>query len=106
MSDPKRTEEGDVALDEDKKSGLKRPRRFRVVLLNDDYTTMEFVVEILETIFHKPPAEATQIMLAVHKKGQGTAGVYSREVAETKVEQVQASAAQNGHPLQARSEPA
>ena len=106
MSDLKRIEEGDVALDEDKKSGTKKPRRFRVILHNDDYTTMEFVVEILENIFHKAPAEAAQIMLAVHKKGQGTAGTYSREVAETKVEQVRTAATQEGFPLQASFEPA
>ena len=106
MSDLKRIEEGDIALDEDKKSGLKKPRRFRVILHNDDYTTMEFVVQILESIFHKAPAEAAQIMLAVHKKGQGIAGTYSREVAETKVEQVRVAATQEGFPLQASSEPA
>ena len=63
----------------------KRPELYKVLLLNDDYTTMEFVVEVLETVFHKSPAEAYRIMMAVHTQGQGLCGVYPFEVAETKV---------------------
>jgi ATP-dependent Clp protease adaptor protein ClpS len=84
---------------------VKRPEMFRVVLHNDDYTTMEFVVEILEGIFHKSPVEAHRIMLKVHTEGQGTAGVYPFEVAETKVEMVHEQARVNGFPLRATTEP-
>lgn len=75
------------------------PRRYRVIFHNDDYTTMEFVVEALMTFFHKSQAEATHIMLTVHKKGSGVAGIYTRDVAETKVEQVMDHAREWGMPL-------
>ena len=77
----------------------KAPAMYKVFLLNDDYTTMDFVVCILETIFHKPSAEAVQIMLHVHKKGRGLCGVYTRDIAETKVIAVKEHARQNGFPL-------
>lgn len=80
---------------------LKEPEQYRVVLLNDDYTPMDFVVEILETVFNKPPAEAYRIMLQVHTQGSGVAGVYPHEVAETKVATVVDLAREQGHPLQA-----
>ncbi|GAA5435313.1 ATP-dependent Clp protease adapter ClpS [Deinococcus aquaticus] len=82
-----------------------RPRLFRVLLLNDDYTPMEFVVEVLRRFFRKSEQEAELIMLAVHHKGQGVAGVYSRDVAETKVAQVMAAAQQEGFPLRVVAEP-
>ena len=66
----------------------KKPELFKVLLLNDDYTTMDFVVEVLEAIFNKTPAEAFRIMMAVHTQGKGLCGVYPHEVAETKVETV------------------
>jgi len=78
-----------------------RPPRFKVVLFNDDYTPMEFVVSILERIFGKGPSEATQIMLAIHNSGLGIAGVYVLDVAETKVAQVHRTAEQLGFPLRA-----
>ncbi|MGO9613160.1 MAG: ATP-dependent Clp protease adapter ClpS [Dissulfurispiraceae bacterium] len=77
----------------------KRPFLFKVLLLNDDYTTMDFVVNILETVFHKSSAEATQIMIHVHKKGTGLCGLYPREIAETKVATVHDAAEQHGFPL-------
>jgi ATP-dependent Clp protease adaptor protein ClpS len=85
---------------------LDEPRMFKVLLHNDDYTTMEFVVEILQRVFNKSTAEATQIMLNVHKKGIGTCGVYTGEVAETKVAMVHYLAQKNGFPLQCSMEEA
>ncbi len=84
---------------------VKRPRRFKVVLYNDDYTPMEFVVVVLEQIFGKSPAEATQIMLHVHRNGTGLAGVYVLEVAETKVATVHKLAESRGYPLRSGAEP-
>jgi len=78
-----------------------RPDRYKVLLYNDDYTPMEFVVEILEKTFGKGPSAATQIMLQIHKTGLGVAGVYVLEVAETKVAVVHAEAGRRGYPLRA-----
>lgn len=78
----------------------KKPSLYRVMLLNDDYTPMEFVVWILERFFNKSREEATRIMLHVHQKGVGLCGVYTYEVAETKVAQVLDTAQRNEHPLQ------
>ena len=84
---------------------LKKPELFKVLLLNDDYTTMDFVVEILEAVFHKQPAEAYRIMMMVHTQGKGLCGVYPFEVAETKVATVVERARENGFPLRAAMEP-
>ena len=81
------------------------PTFHRVMLLNDDYTTMDFVIEVLETIFHKAPAEAYRIMMAVHTQGKGLCGVYPHEIAETKVTTVIERARSNGFPLLAAMEP-
>jgi ATP-dependent Clp protease adaptor protein ClpS len=89
--------EGELATRE--RRGTRRPRRHKVLLHNDDYTTMEFVVEVLVEHFHKSPPEALQIMLQVHHKGSGVAGVYPPEVAETKVAEVTARARAAGFPL-------
>lgn len=78
----------------------KRPNMYRVLLLNDDYTPMEFVISILQAFFNKDPQEATQIMLQVHNNGVGECGVYTYEIAETKVSQVMDHARKNQHPLQ------
>jgi ATP-dependent Clp protease adaptor protein ClpS len=82
-----------------------KARRFKVLLHNDDYTTMEFVMLVLMKFFRKTETEAMQIMLSVHHKGQGVAGLYSRDVAETKVAQVMDFARENGMPLLVTSEP-
>jgi ATP-dependent Clp protease adaptor protein ClpS len=83
------------------KQQTKEPERFRVILLNDDYTTMDFVVDVLESIFNKPPAEAFRIMMQVHTQGRGMCGVYPFEIAETKVAAVEDRARDNGFPLKA-----
>ncbi|ADP69632.1 ATP-dependent Clp protease adaptor protein ClpS [Rhodomicrobium vannielii ATCC 17100] len=82
----------------------KRPSLYKVLLLNDDYTPMEFVVYVLERFFNKPHEEATLIMMHVHQKGVGICGVYTYEVAETKVTQVMNFARQHQHPLQCTME--
>jgi ATP-dependent Clp protease adaptor protein ClpS len=91
--------EGGVATQERK--ATKRPDRFKVVLFNDDYTPMEFVVTLLEQVFKKGPSAATQLMLQIHKGGQGIAGVYVLEVAETKAATVHRMAEERGYPLRA-----
>ena len=93
--DPER--EGDLAVE--RRPRTRRPRRFKVLLHNDDYTTMEFVVHVLVAHFHKSPPEATHVMLQVHHKGMGVAGVYPKDVAETKVAEVTAEARAEGMPL-------
>ena len=84
----------------------KEPELYKVLLLNDDYTTMEFVVQVLEHVFEKSTAEAYQIMMQVHTQGRGIAGVYPWEVAETKTETVTSLAREAGFPLRAAMEPA
>jgi ATP-dependent Clp protease adaptor protein ClpS len=84
----------------------KEPALFSVVLLNDDYTPMQFVVDVLETVFQKSPAEAYRIMMQVHLNGRGVAGVYPWEVAETKIDTTLSRAREDGHPLQATIEDA
>ena len=81
-----------------------KPSMYKVLLLNDDYTPMEFVIQVLESFFNKSRSEATRIMLHVHKKGVGLCGVYTFDVAETKVMQVMSAARQAQHPLQCTME--
>lgn len=88
----------DLAVEEARPK-IKQPPLYRVVLINDDFTPMEFVVEILESIFGMERTRATQVMLEVHTKGKGICGVYSFEIAETKVAQVMSIAKQQQHPL-------
>lgn len=96
--------EGDLAV-APAKPALKRPPLYKVVLLNDDYTPMEFVVEILETYFGMGREKATQVMLTVHTKGKGVCGIYPRDTAETKATQVNQYARDSGHPLLCEVEP-
>ena len=103
MGDTGRQTGGEVL--ERTRQETKKPDLYKVLLLNDDYTTMDFVVEILETVFHKSPAEAYRIMMAVHTQGKGLCGVYPFEVAETKVETVIDLARGSGFPLRAAIEP-
>ena len=88
----------DLAVEEARPK-IKQPPLYRVVLINDDYTPMEFVVDILESIFGMERTRATQVMLEVHTKGKGVCGVYNFEIAETKVAQVMGVAKQHQHPL-------
>ena len=95
---PKFEEELDLALE------LEEPQMFKVLLHNDDYTSMDFVVEILTGVFHKTHAQAEQIMLQTHEKGKAICGVYSFEIAQTKAQQVKQKAKQNEFPLLATIE--
>ena len=95
--------EGGAAVEERKK--VERPQRFKVILFNDDYTRMEFVVAVLEQVFALGPAQATQLMLQIHRSGQAVAGIFVLEVAETKLATVHRQAEEHGYPLRAGIEP-
>jgi len=97
VSDADRKREGGVA--EKTRPKTDKPKLYKVLLHNDDYTTMEFVIAILESVFTKSPAEAYRIMMQVHTQGTGIAGIYPFEVAETKVVLVEERAKEAGHPL-------
>lgn len=84
---------------------LDEPAKFVVILLNDDYTTMEFVIEVLQKYFRKTTEEATEIMLQVHQQGKGVAGIYTHDIAETKAAQVNEHAKSRGFPLKCTVEP-
>ena len=104
MSDPRDPrKQGEVDVEERQKTAV--PKRYRVIFHNDDYTTMEYVVEVLRRFFHKSETEALHIMLTVHKKGRAVAAIYPRDVAETKVAEVMRDARENGHPLLVTAEP-
>lgn len=104
-NDDKRRTQREGGVDVKERTRTKPPRRFEVLLHNDDYTTMEFVVHVLETVFRRDRTEAVRIMLAVHNDGVGVAGVYTREVAETKLQRAQALAREHGMPLQLSMQP-
>ena len=95
--------EGELTLE--RKQKTQKPRRWQVVFHNDDYTTQYFVILVLMKFFHKTETEATHIMLSVHHKGQGVAGIYTKDVAETKVDEVHDFAKQHGMPLRLTAEP-
>jgi ATP-dependent Clp protease adaptor protein ClpS len=103
--DPSEREDREGDLATEKKRKVEKVRRYKVVLHNDDYTTMEFVVLVLMKFFHKTETEATHIMLSVHHKGHGVAGLYTKDVAETKVAQVMSYARENSMPLRVTAEP-
>ncbi|MBA4328990.1 MAG: ATP-dependent Clp protease adapter ClpS [Polaromonas sp.] len=102
---PERANGGDAVVLERRPQKTQPPQMFQVVLLNDDYTPMEFVVEVIQEFFNKDRETATQIMLKIHLDGKGVCGVFSKDVASTKVDQVTEAARKNGHPLQCVCEP-
>ena len=96
--DPHHEDDGNIAVQESLPE-LKRPSMYSVVMMNDDYTPMEFVVEVLQQFFSKTPEQATEIMLAVHMKGSAVCGVYTKDIAETKAEIVNQYSKDCQHPL-------
>ena len=102
---PSREDDGNSVVMERRTQKIAPPPMYQVVMLNDDFTPMEFVIVVLQEYFSKDKEQATQIMLKIHLDGRGVCGVYSRDVAATKVEQVLQAAQHAGHPLQAVSEP-
>jgi len=105
MSKKKMDKQSDIGIKDRQRHKIEPPKKYKVILHNDDYTSMEFVVVILEQLFRKSKAEATRIMLNVHNSGKGIAGVYTREIAETKCAQVKQAAIQHELPLLAEMEP-
>ncbi|PCI08148.1 MAG: ATP-dependent Clp protease adapter ClpS [Gammaproteobacteria bacterium] len=100
------TDDGDLEPDydgglavEEEKPKLKPPKQYKVIVINDDYTPMEFVIEVLMTYFAMDDAKATRVMMSVHTKGKGICGVFSHEIAETKVDQVNEYSRLSQHPL-------
>jgi ATP-dependent Clp protease adaptor protein ClpS len=102
---PVREDDGGSVVMERRTEKVKPPQMHQVVLLNDDYTPMEFVVMVIQEFFNKDRETATQIMLKIHLDGKGVCGVFSKDVAATKVDQVTEAAKKSGHPLQCVSEP-
>lgn len=102
MSKQTRRDEQGETLTRDR---IEKPKKYKVLLLNDDYTPMEFVVFLLQRVFRHSQASATRVMLHIHNNGVGVAGIYTREVAETRVAQVHQLASESGHPLQCTMEP-
>lgn len=105
MPRQKPREEGDVSVVTEKKSKTQKPRLWKCILHNDDFTTMEFVIHALEVVFNKPPAEAHELMLQVHTRGFCVAGVYTYEIAETKVTTVEQMARAAEFPFLCTMEP-
>ena len=105
MPKGKPREQGDTAVVTQKKSKTQKPRLWKVILHNDDYTTMEFVIHVLQAVFNKQTAEAADLMLQVHQRGMCVAGVYTHEIAETKVEQVEHMARAAEFPFLCTMEP-
>jgi ATP-dependent Clp protease adaptor protein ClpS len=95
---------GSILVEDDQE--FKEPDEYRVLLINDNYTTMDFVVELLRTVFHKRIEEATRIMMSVHVEGRGVVGTYTYDIAVTKINQAHAMARQHGYPLRCTMEKA
>jgi len=106
MSEHQKNDGSDELAVQESRPKLEKPPMYKVVLLNDDYTPMEFVIEILESFFRMNREKATEIMLHVHTRGKGVCGVYTREIAETKVAQVNDFSKENQHPLMCTMEKA
>ena len=100
MAETKRDRQGQVL----EKPETAKPNQYKVLLHNDDYTTMDFVVDVLESVFERSPAESYRVMMQVHREGVGVAGIYPRDVGATKVDEVHAMARIEGHPLRASLE--
>lgn len=107
VGNPRENEDHDagVAIRERQDTGVQRPRMYRVVLLNDDFTPIDFVVGLVRVVFRKDEAEASRITFEVHERGASVCGVYTHEIAETKCAMVHQHAAAAGHPLMATMEP-
>ena len=104
MVDDNKFENNDSLIKTQTKDKIKKPSLYKVLILNDDYTPMEFVVYLLKSFFNKSNEEATKIMLHVHQNGIGVCGIFSYEIAETKVIQVLDTSRKNNHPLQCTME--
>jgi ATP-dependent Clp protease adaptor protein ClpS len=102
---PKRGEQGDTAVVTEKKSKTAKPKLWKVILHNDDFTTQEFVIHVLQTVFNREPMEAHELMLQVHHRGMCVAGVYTYEIAETKVATVEQMARAAEFPFLCTMEP-
>jgi ATP-dependent Clp protease adaptor protein ClpS len=98
-------EDGDTGVAIESKPKLQQPRRYKVLLHNDDYSTMEFVMHILKKFFNKSAIDSQRVMMSVHTKGSGVCGIYTFEVSESKVAQVTKYARKAGHPLRCTCEP-
>jgi ATP-dependent Clp protease adaptor protein ClpS len=103
-SSPEHFNDG-ITLEEEAPPALKKPKMYQVLLLNDDYTPMEFVVELIEKFFRKNRETATRIMLMIHTEGKGVCGIYTQDIAETKASQVNNYSMQHQHPLLCEAEP-
>ena len=103
--DPAKRTQREEGVDVKERTRTVPPRRYEVLLHNDDYSTMDFVVHVLESVFRKNRTEAIRVMLAVHNEGIGVAGIYTREVAETKLARATAMAREHGMPLQMSMQP-
>tara|TARA_B100001123_G_C14374630_1_gene656314 strand:- start:180 stop:500 length:321 start_codon:yes stop_codon:yes gene_type:complete len=99
MSNIKKEYTSEVLIQRNTKNKIKKPALYKVIMLNDDYTPMDFVIYLLQTFFKKKPNEASKIMLEVHNKGAGVCGVYTYEIAETKILKVINTSRKNGFPL-------
>tara|TARA_R110000824_G_scaffold76640_2_gene194086 strand:- start:3115 stop:3438 length:324 start_codon:yes stop_codon:yes gene_type:complete len=105
MAKKQKQRQSDIGVLDKQKNKLEPPKKFQVIMHNDDYTPMEFVNALLQQIFHRSPAEASRITMTVHKGEKGVAGIYSREIAETKSRQANEVAQANGHPFLTEIEP-